>query len=61
MNKLMFDYIVQNRFYDAKVQAAAKTIVFPFGAMLIKTVWREVTPEEESSYHTVTGTTANSI
>jgi cytochrome c len=54
MNKVMFDYIVQNRLYDARVQATAKTIAFPSGAMLVKAAWREVTPEEERSYHTVT-------
>ena len=54
MNKVMFDYIVQNRLYDAKVQTLAKTVAFPSGAVLVKAAWRDITPEEAPSYYTVT-------
>lgn len=54
MNKVMFDHIVQHRLYDAKVQAEARKIDFPSGALLVKAAWRDVTPAEESAYHTVT-------
>lgn len=54
LNKIMFDYIVKNQLYDAHMQTVAPSISFPDGGMLIKAAWREVTPAEESSFHTVT-------
>lgn len=54
LNKIMFDYIVKNQLYDAHLQTVAPSISFPDGGMLIKAAWREVTPAEESSFHTVT-------
>lgn len=54
LNKIMFDYIVANKLYDAFTQKVAPSISFPDGGMLIKAAWREVTPDEESSFHTVT-------
>lgn len=54
LNKIMFDYIVKNQLYDAQMQKVAPAISFPDGGMLIKAAWREVTPAEESSFHTVT-------
>jgi cytochrome c len=53
MNQVMFDYIVDRRLYDARVQAGARTIAFPPGSILVKAAWREVTPAEEASHHTV--------
>lgn len=54
MNKVMFDYIVQNRLYDARVQQNVQAIDFPDGGILVKAAWREVTPTEEGQYHTTT-------
>lgn len=54
LNKVLFDYIVQNRLYNSEAQALAKSINFPDGAILIKAAWREVTPAEEKLFHTVT-------
>jgi cytochrome c len=54
LNKVLFDYVVAHRLYDARVQALAKSIDFPDGAILIKAAWREVTPAEERQFHTVT-------
>lgn len=54
MNKVMFDHIVKHQLYNANIQAQAKSIDFPDGAMLIKAAWREITPSEESLFHTVT-------
>jgi cytochrome c len=54
LNKVLFDYIVQNKLYNATVQNAATVIAFPAGAMLIKAAWREVEPAEEAVFHTVT-------
>lgn len=54
LNKVLFDYIVQHRLYNARVQALAKSVNFPDGAILIKAAWREVSPAEEKLFHTVT-------
>ncbi|MFS8085497.1 MAG: c-type cytochrome [Acidobacteriota bacterium] len=54
LNKVLFDYVVQNQLYNANMQAQAKSVNFPNGAMLIKAAWREVSPAEEKLFHTVT-------
>lgn len=54
MNKVMFDFIVRHKLYDANVQRNARSVSFPSGAILIKAAWREVEASEERSYHTVT-------
>jgi cytochrome c len=54
LNKVIFDYIYKNRLYNGNVQNRATDIEFPDGSMLIKAAWREVSPEEEPFYHTVT-------
>jgi cytochrome c len=54
MNKVMFDYIVQNRLYNGLVQAQAKQISFPVGSMLAKAAWREITPGQADSFYTTT-------
>lgn len=54
LNKVLFDYVVQNHLYDANVQNLAKSVNFPDGAILIKAAWREVSPAEEKLFHTVT-------
>jgi cytochrome c len=54
LNKVLFDYIVQHRLYNANVQTLEKSIEMPDGSVLIKAAWREVTPDEEKRFHTVT-------
>ena len=54
LNKVLFDYVVQHGLYNAGVQALAKSVSFPAGAILIKAAWREVSPAEEKLFHTVT-------
>jgi len=54
LNKVLFDYVVQNHLYDANVQKLATSVNFPNGAILIKAAWREVSPAEEKQFHTVT-------
>ncbi|MCU1266697.1 MAG: Cytochrome c family protein [Acidobacteria bacterium] len=54
LNKVMFDYIVQQQLYDAHVQTVARSVSFPDGGMLLKAAWREVSPAEEPLFHTVT-------
>lgn len=54
LNKVLFDYVVKNRLYNAGVQALAKSVDFPNGAILVKAAWREVSPAEEKLFHTVT-------
>ena len=44
MNRIAFDYIVQNQLYNGNRQAEVNQIQFPDGAMLIKAAWRELTP-----------------
>jgi cytochrome c len=53
LNKVLFDYVVQNQLYNANTQALAKSVNFPDGAILIKAAWREVTPAEAKLFHTV--------
>lgn len=54
LNKVMFDYIVQQQLFDAHIQTVSRSVSFPDGGMLIKAAWREVTPAEEPLFHTVT-------
>ena len=54
LNKVLFDHIVKHRLYNANLQALAKSVDFPNGAILIKAAWREVSPAEEKLFHTVT-------
>lgn len=54
LNQVLFDHIVKHRLYNAGVQALAKSVDFPDGAILIKAAWREVSPSEEKQFHTVT-------
>jgi cytochrome c len=54
MNKVMFDYIVQNRLYNGLVQAQAKNISFPAGSVLVKAAWREVSSDEAANFYTTT-------
>ncbi|AFY60473.1 c-type cytochrome [Synechococcus sp. PCC 6312] len=53
MNQVAFDYVVQNKLYDANHQAKLEQFNFPNGAILIKAAWREVEPTEEARFHTV--------
>lgn len=53
LNKVLFDFVMQNRLYDANVQKLATSVNFPNGAILIKAAWREVSPAEEKMFHTV--------
>jgi cytochrome c len=52
LNKVLFDYIVDKKLYDGRVQAAVDRISMPNGSLLIKAAWREVTPAEQSAYFT---------
>jgi hypothetical protein len=54
LNKVLFDYVLQHRLYNAGVQTLTKSVNFPDGAILIKAAWREVSPAEEKLFHTVT-------
>lgn len=54
LNKVLFDYIMQHRLYNAGVQTLATSVNFPDGAILIKAAWREVSHAEEKLFHTVT-------
>jgi cytochrome c len=54
LNKVLFDYVMAHRLYNAGVQALATSVNFPAGAILIKAAWREVSPAEEKLFHTVT-------
>jgi cytochrome c len=54
LNKVMFDYIVEHKLYNANVQTGVNSVTFPDGGILIKAAWRELTPNEEFQFHTVT-------
>jgi len=60
MNRVLFDYVRDNQYYDAKRQAAAKSIQIPDGAMLVKAAWRQVAAEEETRFHTIEACIADS-
>ena len=53
MNKPMFEYVVENQFYNALTQAGSK-IDFPTGSMELKASWRilDETVDDISRYHT---------
>ncbi|QHU99560.1 c-type cytochrome [Synechocystis sp. CACIAM 05] len=53
MNKVLFDYVVQNKFYNPEQQALLPEINAPDGSILIKAAWREITPEESGRFHNV--------
>lgn len=59
MNQIAFDYVVENKLYDANHQAKLDTFNFPNGAILIKAAWREVDPQEEKRFHTVSAYVAD--
>jgi hypothetical protein len=53
MNKPMFEYVLENKFYNALSQAGSK-IDFPMGSMELKASWRilDETVDDISRYHT---------
>jgi len=53
MNQTMFEYVVQNQFYNALTQAGSK-IEFPTGSMELKASWRilDESVDDISRYHT---------
>ncbi len=51
MNAIAFDYVVQNRLYDAVHQAQLSQINFPNGSILIKAAWRELDPQEAPRFY----------
>jgi hypothetical protein len=53
MNQPMFDYVLENQFYNALTQAGSK-IDFPTGSMELKASWRilDETVDDISRYHT---------
>ncbi|WP_179131273.1 c-type cytochrome [Candidatus Entotheonella palauensis] len=52
MNQVMFDYIVENELYNGLKQAAFGQVSFPYGSMITKAAWREITAEEANRYVT---------
>ena len=51
MNRVLFDYVVDHKLYDARVQALQPEIEAPAGSILIKAAWRILGPEE-TGFHT---------
>ena len=52
LNKVAFDYIVQNGWYNGQNQAKASHVNFPSGSQLVKAAWREVSDKEASHFET---------
>ena len=50
LNEVLFDYIVQNGYYNASTQAKAKLISAPAGSMLIKAAWKQLDFNEAKNY-----------
>jgi hypothetical protein len=46
LNKVDFDNIVGNRYYNTQGQDSAKVIAFPRGVMEVKAAWREMTDSD---------------
>ncbi|MBD2654881.1 c-type cytochrome [Synechocystis sp. FACHB-383] len=53
MNKVLFDYVMENKLYNPEQQALLPKLNAPDGSILIKAAWREINPEESSRFHTV--------
>lgn len=53
-NEVSYDYIVQNRFYDASVVSQARNIAFPAQATEIKAAWRVLTPQDNAARYLTT-------
>ncbi|MCV6636325.1 c-type cytochrome [Candidatus Albibeggiatoa sp. nov. NOAA] len=43
LNKTAFDYVVENKLYDAEQQIQKNQINYPNGSIIIKAAWRELT------------------
>ena len=52
MNEVMFDYIVQNRLYDGRVQQGVTRVDWPDGAIILKAAWRPVAETDAPRYLT---------
>lgn len=52
MNRVMFDFIRNNRLFDARRHAETDVVSFPNGSMLVKASWRELEPGEGSRFLT---------
>lgn len=53
MNKTLFDYVVDNKLYQAEQQANFPNLSAPVGSILLKAAWREVLPKERDRFYTV--------
>lgn len=53
MNRVLFEYVLKNRLYQADKQALLPALDVPDGSMLIKAAWRVVEPDQESRFYTV--------
>jgi hypothetical protein len=53
LNEVLFDYIRAHKLYNGAIQAAANTVSFPHGSMLIKAAWRELETQDEPLFHTL--------
>lgn len=49
VNQSSYDYIRSNRFFNADIVNASRTIAFPAGTLEVKASWRILTPAEDAS------------
>lgn len=54
VNEISYNYVTDNRFYNADIVGAAENIRFPDGALEVKAAWRILTEaDNHSRYHTM--------
>lgn len=49
MNKVAFDYIMENNLYNGISQSEVSSVNFPLGSILIKAAWSEVTEQDNTT------------
>ncbi|WP_157484911.1 hypothetical protein [Gilvimarinus polysaccharolyticus] len=55
VNRVSYEYVVTNGYYNADIIAAADKVSFPEGALEVKAAWRIlVDSDDHSRYHTMT-------
>jgi hypothetical protein len=54
VNRVSYDYVLHNGFYNAETVGAAESVSFPEGALEVKAAWRILTDvDDHSRYHSM--------
>lgn len=52
LNRVFFDYLVENKLYDAAIQEKLTSLQAPAGSIIVKAAWRVLGPDENDFYST---------